>query len=92
MRSLLALALILAPTTAFAYCPAVASADAVTANANRQAVLDCQAAELRATTAQQQQKLELSTAIQTQQLNFDLQLRLQKTFDAASPTVTFPAF
>jgi parvulin-like peptidyl-prolyl isomerase len=92
MRSLLTLALILAPTAAFAYCPAVASADTVTANANRQAVLECQAAELRATTAQQQQKLELSTAIQTQQLNFDLQLRLQKTFDAASPTVTFPAF
>ncbi len=89
---LLTLALILAPTAAFAYCPAVASTDAVTANANRQAVLECQAEQLRATAAQQRQKLDLSTAIQAQQQNFDLQLRLQKTFDAASPPVTFPPF
>ncbi len=93
MRTLLlTLALILAPTAAFAYCPAIGSTDAVTANANREAVLACQAEQLRATTTQQQQKLDLSTAIQAQQQNFDLQLRLQKTFDAASPTVTFPAF
>ena len=93
MRTLLlTLVLTLAPTAAFAYCPAVASTDAVTANANRQAVLDCQAAQLRTTTTLQQQKLDLAAALQAQQQNFDLQLRMQKTFDAASPPVTFPAF
>ncbi len=92
MRTLLAIALIFVPTAAFAYCPAIGSADAVKANLSRAEVLACQAAELKQTTTLQQQKLDLSTAIQAQQENFDLQLRMQKTFDAASPTVTFPSF
>lgn len=91
-KIMLTVALILAPTAAFAYCPAIGSADAVKANLSRAQVLACQAAELNATVVQQQQKLDLSTAIQAQQQNFDAQLRMQKTFDAASPTVTFPAF
>ena len=93
MRTLLAIALILIPTAAFAYCPVVAdSTSAAVTNAQQQAVIACQQNELHATTTLQQQKLDLSTAIQAQQQNFDLQLRMQKTFDAASPTVTFPSF
>jgi hypothetical protein len=92
MRTLLALALILVPTSAFAFCPAVGSADPVRANANQQQVLDCQVTQLRNTIALQQQKLDFAADLQAQQQNFNQQLRMQKTFDAAQPAVTFPQF
>ena len=92
MRTLLlTLALILVPTTAFAFCPAVGSADPVRANANQQQVLDCQVTQLRNAIAIQQQKLDFEAAMQAQQKTFEMQLRLQRTFELPPP-VTFPKF
>lgn len=94
MRTLLlTAALILLPTAAFAYCPVVADSDsAVVTNTAQQQLIACQQNELHTTVQIQQQKLDLQSALAAQQQNFDLELRMQKTFDAAQPPMTFPQF
>jgi hypothetical protein len=82
-----------APTAAFAYCPALADPDtAAQSDANQQAVIACQHAELNSAAKLQQQQLDLQAALQAQQRNFELQQRLQQTFQATQPAVTFPTF
>jgi hypothetical protein len=90
LAAVLALA---APTAAFAYCPVIADADtAAQSDANQQAVIACQHAELNSAARLQQQQLDLQAALQAQQRNFELQQRMQQTFEAAQPPVTFPTF
>jgi hypothetical protein len=88
----LTLILAIAPTAVLAYCPAIASADAVRANASQQQLIACQQAELDNTAKLRQQTLDLQAALQAQQRTFELQLRLQQTFTASQSVATLPQF
>lgn len=89
MRTLLLIAaLVLAPTTAFAACiPSPPTEDRAQNLANQRALTLCQAQELHDATAAKSQQLQLQADLQALQQNFDVQLKLQQTYAAASTPV-----
>ena len=89
---LLTVALILAPTMAFAACLPVPPTENRAENlANQRALTLCQAQELHDATARKSEQLQVQADLQALQQNFNQQLRMQQTFAAAS-TPTFPQF
>ena len=91
--ALLIAALILAPTAASAACiPLPTTEDRAQNLANERALTLCQAQELHDATARRSQELQLQADLQAQQQNFDLQLKLQQTYAAASTPPTLPQF
>jgi len=52
----------------------------------------CQAQELHDATARTSQLLQFQADLQAQQQNFDLQLKLQRTYAAASTPPALPTF
>ena len=91
--ALLIAALILAPTTAFAACiPLPTTEDRAQNLANAQALTLCQAQALHDATAAKSQQLQFQADLQAQQQNFDLQLKLQRTYAAASTPPALPTF
>jgi len=94
MRTLLLTAvLLLTPTAAFAACiPAAPTENRAENLANQRALTLCQAQELHDATARTSQLLQFQADLQAQQQNFDLQLKLQRTYAAASTPPTLPTF
>ena len=87
---LLAAALILMPTMAFAACiPAPPTENRAENLANQRALTLCQAQELHDATARKSEQLQVQADLQALQQNFNTQLRMQQTFAAAS-TPSFP--
>jgi hypothetical protein len=89
--ALLIAALIIAPSTAFAACAPLPTTDDRAQNlANQRALTLCQAQELHDATARSSQQLQVQADLQALQQNFQVQLKLQQTFAAASnpPTVS----
>jgi hypothetical protein len=93
MRSIvLALALTLAASgAALAYCPVIPDTAATHYIDNKTALAVCRQNELAFATRLHQQQLDMQAAFQAQQQNFQMQLRLQQTYNAARQ-VTLPQF
>lgn len=94
MRSILLIAvLFLMPGTAFAACvPLPTTEDRAQNLANERALVLCQARALHDATARQSQQLQLQADLQAQRQNFELELRMQQTFNAAATPPVVPAF
>jgi hypothetical protein len=93
MRSIvLALAMTLAATgAALADCPVIPDTGATHYIDNKTALAVCRQNELAFATRLHQQQLDLQAALQAQQQNVQMQLRLQQTYNAARQ-VTLPQF
>jgi len=91
--ALIIAALILAPTSAFATCIQLPTTEDRAENlTNERALALCRAQELHDATARTSQLLQFQADLQAQQQNFDLQLKLQRTYAAASTPPTLPTF
>jgi len=91
--AMLIAALLLVPTNALGACiPLPTTQDRAQNLANARALTLCQAQELHDATARTSQLLQFQADLQAQQQNFDLQLKLQRTYAAASTPPTLPTF